>query len=49
MSAGAAAHFWNQGYQNVRVVLGGLGALKKAGFIMVRQDTRPQHRQQYKK
>jgi rhodanese-related sulfurtransferase len=34
MSAGAAAHFWKKGYRNVRVVDGGLGALKAAGFIM---------------
>lgn len=34
MSAGAAAHFWKQGYTNVRVVKGGLGALEKAGFMM---------------
>jgi hypothetical protein len=32
MSAGAAAHFWNQGYRNVRVVVGGLDMLLKAGF-----------------
>lgn len=32
MSAGAAAHFWNQGYKNVRVVVGGTGMLLQAGF-----------------
>jgi rhodanese-related sulfurtransferase len=36
MSAGSAAYFWKQGYRNVRVVDGGLGALKKAGFKMMR-------------
>jgi rhodanese-related sulfurtransferase len=34
MSAGAAAHFWNQGYQNVRVVVGGLDMLIRVGFKM---------------
>jgi hypothetical protein len=34
MSAGAAAHFWHKGYQNVRVVLGGTDKLEKAGFKM---------------
>ena len=34
MSAGAAAHFWNQGYRNVRVVDGGTHSLLKAGFKM---------------
>lgn len=37
MSAGAAAHFWKQGYTNVRVVLGGKAALQKAGFVMWRR------------
>ena len=34
MSAGAAAHFWEQGYRNVRVVVGGTGMLIQAGFQM---------------
>jgi len=34
MSAGAAAHFWEQGYSNVRVVVGGTWMLVKAGFEM---------------
>jgi rhodanese-related sulfurtransferase len=34
MSAGAASYFWDRGYKNVRVVLGGTPMLIKAGFIM---------------
>lgn len=38
MSAGAAAHFWKQGHQNVRVVVGGTGMLIQAGFKMWRKN-----------
>ena len=34
MSAVAAAYFWERGYRNVRVVLGGIDKLLKAGFQM---------------
>ena len=33
MSASSAARYWKQGYKNIRVVLGGKGALQKAGFM----------------
>jgi hypothetical protein len=35
MSAGAAVHFWEQGYSNVRVVVGGTWMLVKAGLEML--------------
>jgi hypothetical protein len=31
-SAQVGAHFWRQGYKNVRVILGGIDMLRKAGF-----------------